>query len=43
VSHFSNDMLCAELDSTGKMLFKREYFDVYRQFELVPVFPPYPQ
>lgn len=41
--HFSNDMLCGELDSTGKILFKREYFDVYRQFELVPVFPPYPQ
>lgn len=41
--HFSNDMLCGELDSTGKILFKREYFDVYRQFELTPVFPPYPR
>lgn len=41
--HFSNDMLCGELDSTGKILFKREYFDVYRQFELTPVFPASPQ
>jgi len=41
--HFSNEMLCGELDANGKILFKREYFDVYRQFEITPVFPNYPQ